>query len=223
VSREDWSVERRMHITPPSIRSFHEIALAEDALGAREPLVAILERYASAVAQLSVTLVVTLASALVLIADQPAALPVLIGGGIAALSFALRVAMTAIDRRDGVLQLIVAGRSAVPIPAVRRELARLLDPARRASLARSYEAVGEPPGRSGRVPDRGWVLTAPSVVAEVRPELLRIARLLRGERAPARGVAAAERLLCGPASSLFGRDVETLRQDLRRIGFLLDG
>jgi len=69
-----------MHITPPSIRSFHEITLAEDALGAREPLVAILERYASAVAQLNVTLVVTLASALVLIADQPAALPVLLDG-----------------------------------------------------------------------------------------------------------------------------------------------
>jgi hypothetical protein len=102
-------------------------------------------------------------------------------------------------------------------------LARLREPAHRTSLARAYEAIGEPPATSGRVPHRACVVAVPSVVAKVRPELLTIADLLRGDQPPVRGVAAAEQLLCGGGSSLFGRDVDLLRQDLRRVAFLLVG
>jgi hypothetical protein len=56
----------------------------------------------------------------------------------------------------------------------------------------------------------------------VRPELTDVARLLRADDPPAEGVAAAEWLLCSSGSRLFGDDVELLRQDLRRIAFLLD-
>jgi hypothetical protein len=212
-----------MHVTPPILRSFRDSSLAEDSLGAHEPLVGVLQHYACALAQLTVTLVIAIASACALITGEAGALPVLIAGGSAALGFGARTTIYGMDRHDRVLELIVADRSGVSIPVVRRELARLLEPAHRASLARAFEAVGEPPAPSGRVPHRACVVAIPSVVVQVRPELLRIARLLRGDRPPARGVAAAERLLCGGGSSLFGRDVELLRQDLRRIAYLLDG
>jgi hypothetical protein len=210
-----------MHVNPPVLRSFRDVALAERSLGEHEPLVRLLERYASALAQLTVALTISVASAFVLIAGHAVALPVLIGGGIAALGFGVRTTVCAMDRHDRVLELIIADRSGLPIPAIGRELARLRDPAHRGSLARAYEAVGQLPSPSGRVPHRACVVAVPSVVAQVQPELLRIASLLRGDQPPLCGVAAAEQLLCGGGSSLFGRDVDLLRQDLGRVAYLL--
>ena len=68
---------------------------------------------------------------------------------------------------------------------------------------------------------RACVTVVPYVVATVRPELSTVAGLLRADRPSARGVAAAERLLCGPGSSLFGYDVDRLRDDLGRVAYLL--
>lgn len=212
-----------MHVEPPLLRSFRDIALAERSLGDREPLVGLLERYASALAQLTVALTITTASAFVFIAGHAVALPVLIGGCSAALGFGVHTLVCAMDRHDRVLELIVADRSGVPIHVMRRELARLREPAHRTSIAQAYDAIGAPPDPGGRVPHRACVVVVPSVVAQVRPELQSVASLLRGERPPLRGVAAAERLLCAGESSLFGRDVEVLRQDLRRVAYLLTG
>ena len=210
-----------MHVDPPVLRSFRDITLAESSLGDDEPLVGVLERYASAVTQLAVALAISLASAFMLIAGAAAALPVLIGACIAALGFGMRTTLCGMDRHDRVLDLIAADRGEVPIPVIRRELTRLRRPTHRTSLARAYEAIGEPPDSRGRVPHRACVVAIPSVVAQVRPELLTISSLLRGDQPPMAGVAAAEQLLCGGGSSLFGRDVGVLRQDLRRVLYLL--
>jgi hypothetical protein len=212
-----------MHVNPPLLRSFRDIALAENSLGDREPLVGLLERYASALAHLTVALTITVASAFLFIAGHVVAVPLLIGGCIAALGFGAHTIVCAMDRHDRVLELIVADRSGVPIRVMRRELARLREPAQRTSIAQAYEEIGAPPDPRGRVTHRACVVAVPSVVAQVRPELLRVASLLRGERPPLRGVAAAERLLCGGGSSLFGCDVEVLRQDLGRVAYLLTG
>lgn len=53
------------------------------------------------------------------------------------------------------------------------------------------------------------------------PELRRIASLLRRDGTSLQGVAAAELLLTGAATPLYGSDVEPLRQELRRASYLL--
>jgi hypothetical protein len=67
------------------------------------------------------------------------------------------------------------------------------------------------------------VIVTPILAAKVRPELALIAALLRDDAPSARGVAAAQRLICAGTSSLFGDDDEILRQDLHRVAYLLRG
>lgn len=211
-----------MHVTPPIVRSFREEALAQAVLGDREPFVGALARYATALAQLSVAVGLVVAAAVAHLLGGAGAVPVAAGAGVAALGFGLRTIVRATDVHDGLLQLVVAGRGGAPVPAVQRGVRRLLEPAHVGSLARAYEEIGSPPDAGGLVAHHAYLIAVPSVMAAVRPELLTVARLLRADRPPARGVAAAERLLRAPESPLFGRDVELLSQDLRRIAFLLD-
>ena len=59
------------------------------------------------------------------------------------------------------------------------------------------------------------------VVRPVAPELRQIGALLRGDRPSLQGVAAVERLLTGPDTPLYGSEVTPLRQELRRVRYLL--
>ena len=60
------------------------------------------------------------------------------------------------------------------------------------------------------------------VVAAVAPELEETAQALRRSDASVRGVALSERLLSGHDSPLYGDDADRLREELRRVRFLLD-
>jgi hypothetical protein len=55
----------------------------------------------------------------------------------------------------------------------------------------------------------------------VAPELRQIASLLRRDDPCVRGVAAVELLVTSPATPLYGREVEPLRQELGRARYLL--
>ena len=59
------------------------------------------------------------------------------------------------------------------------------------------------------------------VIRSVAPELRPIAALLRDDHPPLQGVAAVERLLTSPFTSLYGAEVEPLRVELRRARYLL--
>ena len=59
------------------------------------------------------------------------------------------------------------------------------------------------------------------VLHEVEPEVRRLAEQLRGEPSGARAVALVERLLTSGMSPLYGRDAEVLREELRRLQYLL--
>ena len=201
--------------------AFDDVAIAEAALEPQAPLVAGLRRYASAASQLTVTLLITLATGPLWLIGVAGAFPLAVAGVIATVGFGLRLALCSMDRRARALDLIAAGGAGIPIPVVQRELSRLLDPAHRSTLATAYDTLDRPPGPDGRVAHRACVMVVPYVVGTVRPELSTVAGLLRAERPSPRGVAAAERLLCGGGSSLFGYDVDQLRDDLGRVAFLL--
>jgi hypothetical protein len=133
-----------------------------------------------------------------------------------------RLVLRASARRDLVLDLIAEGRGHLPLRSVARECRRLQAPAQRVRFARALDAVREettttPVLRSPRLP-----LHCRRVVAAVAPELEATAQALRRDDASVRGVALSERLLSGHDSPLYGNDADRLREQLRRIRFLLD-
>jgi hypothetical protein len=79
--------------------------------------------------------------------------------------------------------------------------------------------------REAARPNGRFARTSPifnrSIVAVVGAELAAVALLLREDNACARGVAMAERLLLDGGSCLYRDDVETLRQEVRRVRYHL--
>jgi hypothetical protein len=212
-----------MQLASRLLPSNEEISRAENLLGTDDPLVEALDRLAVAVAQLLVSVAVLLVSVAGVIAGVRGAIPLAIASAAVSVGFGCRAALRASDRRERACDLLIGGRCGVTLAVVDRERRRLLDPRRRETLARSYETLGDEPSASGTVPCRASVIVTPSVMAKIRPELALIALLLRDDAASVRGVAAAERLITTGGSSLFGRDHEMIRQDLRRIALLLSG
>jgi hypothetical protein len=221
ASREVWSAGVAMQLASRLLPSNDEIERAESLLGREDPLVEALDRLAVAVAQLIVLLAVLLLSVAAVIAGVQGAVPFAIAGAVVSIGSVCRTALRASDRRERACDLLISGRGDVALAVVDRERSRLLDPRRRETLARSYESLGDEPSASGTVPCRASVIVSPRVMATVRPELALVAVLLRDDAVSVRGVAAAERLITTGGSSLFGRDHEMIRQDLRRIAHLL--
>ena len=141
---------------------------------------------------------------------------------VAQIAVTWRLVLRASARRDIVLDLIVDGREALPLRSVARERRRLLDRRHRVLLARALDALREEAAiplvrRSSPLP-----LYSRRVVAAVAPELEETAQALRRSDASVRGVALSERLLSGHDSPLYGDDADRLREELRRVRFLLD-
>ncbi len=208
----------------PRVRaSLDEVWLAEALLGPDDPLVGSLQRQAVAIEQLCSVGAVLALSGFGIVGGVAAAIPFALASAVVAIWLAVRVELCVLDRRDAVLDLLIAGRADVSLDVVRCERARLLDRSHRETLARSFESIGSEPDARSSVPSRACVVVVVSAVRHVRPELATVAALLRDDRASVRGVAAAHRLMTTGGSSLFGRDHEILRQDLRRIASLLRG
>ena len=210
-----------MQLASRLLPSEDEISRAESLLGSDDPLVAALDRLAIAVSQVIVSVAVLLVSLAGVIAAVQGAIPLAMASAAVTVGFGCRAASRAADCRERACDLLIGGRGDVSLAVVDRERRRLLDPHRRETLARAYETLGDEPSASGAVPCRASVIVTPRVMAKVRPELALIAVLLRDDAASIRGVAAAERMITTGGSSLFGRDHEIIRQDLRRIALLL--
>jgi len=126
-------------------------------------------------------------------------------------------------KRQRALDLILEGRERLPIAAIRRERRRLLDPRTRSLLAASFQTMAqEATSRPKMVIRASRPLFDVKVVAGVAEELRAVARLLGPESESARGVALAERLVMdGMASPLYGHNIAALREQLKRIRYLL--
>jgi hypothetical protein len=134
--------------------------------------------------------------------------------GLGAVALALRV-----RARWEARELIARGEEHLPLAAVKRERARLLSERTRRAIAASLErAVAEvtAPHRPLAPP----VFHA-RVISAAADDLRRTAAELRAGAASARGVALAEELVTWGDSALHGREPEPLREELRRIRYLL--
>jgi hypothetical protein len=119
--------------------------------------------------------------------------------------------------RDCAIALILDGRERIAIVAVQRERRRLRSERTRHALARSIERILR------QADERRLLRFTPVpfdavVVTSVADELLDVVRRLEAPGVSAREVALAERLIGHALSPLYGRDSDSLRQALRRLG-----
>jgi hypothetical protein len=150
------------------------------------------------------------------------ALPLMCAAGSVLLVLTLLLAAYRQRERECAIGLVLDGRERIPIAAVERQRRRLLSDRTRQGLAASLEekvcqASDRRALRARVTPvpfDRVVVLTVASEIAEV-------IRLLRSPCACARGVARAECLVELALSPLYGRDVDALRGEVRRVRDLL--
>ena len=124
--------------------------------------------------------------------------------------------------RQRAMDLILEGRERLPLAAVKRERRRLLSPRTRVRLATGLAGVLEEALMPRGVPVASASLLADARVLRVNAgELRAVAALMRAAPASARGVALVECLLTDGCSPLYGKEVEPLREELRRASYLL--
>jgi hypothetical protein len=125
-------------------------------------------------------------------------------------------------RRHAARQLVLDGREALPLAPIQRERRRLLEARTRRYVARSFERVLQHvTRRPAPVPASVRPLFDVRTVAAVVDDLREIVALLHAGVPQARGVALAERLLTEGVSPLYGYDAMALRDELRRVRYLL--
>jgi hypothetical protein len=189
--------------------SDHAYTRAHDAL-------AVLRRQASAVG------LALLAGLAALIGGVGQALPLVIASGIVALVLAALAGEQWDRRRFAARQLVLDGRESLPLAPIQRERRRLLEARTRHYVARSFERVLQHvTRRPAPVPPSVRPLFDVGTVSSVIEDLREIVRLLHTGVAQARGVALAERLLIEGVSPLYGYDAIALRDELRRVRYLL--
>lgn len=212
-----------------SLRPLHSAAAgpaprptAAAILGPAHPLVRDLERLAVVVRQSLAVGVVLAASLCAAIGTTARAWALAMSSAVVLLALAAAAAVLRGRQRADALQLVREGRERLPVAAVEHERRRLEDARTRLRLADSLEEmiriVVTPPQRDPRpaVP-----IFHRSMVGEAVQDLQRTATLLRSPTAPARGVALAESLVTNGLSPLYGDDVAALREELRRVQYLL--
>jgi hypothetical protein len=120
--------------------------------------------------------------------------------------------------------LIAHGEEHLELPPVQRERRRLLSDRNRRSLAASIERMlaqaAAPPPRIAPAGTRP--LFDVRVICAVSDDLHAIGALLRAGAPSARGVALVETLVTGGGSELYGHELEPLREQLRRVRYLLE-
>jgi hypothetical protein len=189
--------------------SDHPFTRADDTLG-------VLLRQARAVGLLLLGSI----GALILGVGQAVAL--IIGSSIVGLVLAALAGEQWDRRRFAARQLVLEGRESLPLAPVQRERRRLLEARTRHYVARSFERVLQHvTRRPAPVPASVRPLFDVGTVSSVTEDLREIVRLLHSGVAHARGVALAERLLTEGVSPLYGYDAIALRDELRRVRYLL--
>ena len=209
-----------MHFTSLLVETAQQDRSAREFLGDDHPLVRVLHRTSVAIRRLLIVVAILACAAAAWLDGAHAAVAVIAAAAIVETFLALQLASLRWLARERAGDLIIQGRADLPLDDVRRERRRLLDRGHCDDLAdwvdrtwtvaeRSLRSPQPPPFSSGRV------------IVAVRPELAEIAARLREDAPGVRGVALVERLLSEGGSPLHGGSVSALRQELRRIRFML--
>jgi hypothetical protein len=198
-----------------------DAGVAEACLGARDPLVGVLRRSDTVLEQLVSVTAVQAAGLVFLSGELKFGLALALAAVVVQLGLGCRLAALRARRRELCLELIVAGRQALPLACVDGQRRRLLDPRARERLATSIDEIVNTASRPLPLHPAVRPIFYVGVIRRVAPELYQVASLLRGDAPCVRGVAAVEWLLTSPASPLYGVDVEPLRQELGRVRYLL--
>jgi hypothetical protein len=212
------AVARALHLAPRA-----DEAEAAEILGPEHELVDVLAKRRALSLQILVTSVPLGLAAIGIALDVASATIVLAAAGVVELALLVAVPYFRGRTRDIAEELIAAGNeAALTLPTVEDEHRRLASPKERCRLARSLERLIDDAERWPRLGPGHWpppgVLSLRFAVEEARE----VVELLRAELAHVRGVALTSRLLSdGGSSPLFGTDAELLREELRRIRFLL--
>lgn len=217
-----WPQHLRAHPFQAATLRPRECARAEAELGPVHPLVVVLGRYRTAVEQVATITVVQAADLFLLLQHTPLAVPVLHACIGVQIPLALRIAWLAAERRDVCRDLIIDGRQGLPLASVEREVDRLVDVERRASLAGSLDRLVDEAAQPGFGCPR-CVVYEPALLRAVAEELEAVARALGERDAGVRGVALVESLLTSGRSPLHGNEVAPLREELGRARYFLAG
>lgn len=193
---------------------------AREFLGRDHPLVRVLERTSAAVRQSLLVAVVLLGGAAAWLNGLHVAMAVTIAAALVEAILLLQVASLGWLARERACDLIVQGRADLPLDAVRRQRRRLLDRGHCDDLADWVDRTWMIAERSSR-PHQPPPFFNGRVILAVRPGLMEISARLREDNPGVRGVALVERLLSEGGSPLHGGSVSALRQELRRIRFML--
>jgi hypothetical protein len=186
------------------------------------PLVRASDDFTAAVRQLVAVGAVLVGSVFAASLGASGVVPIVIGAVLVELVLAGVAGQLWDRRRRAARDLVLEGRETLPVPVVQRERRRLLEASTRGYVARSLERVLQHVTRRPTpVPPAVRPLFDVGTVATVVEDLQAIIALLRSEAAQARGVALAERLLTEGFSPLYGENAIALRDELRRVRYLL--
>jgi hypothetical protein len=200
--------------------SLHRHSSARGVLGENHPLVWVLECRTALVHQSVVVAVVLVVGSAAVIDEVGVAQSVCFAAAGSLCLYASVLLVVSQVIRDRAVDVIADGHATLPLPCVRSARRRLEDRGYRQALALCVDGLVR---EAGRARTGAWPgpLFSVAVVLSVREELIEIARLLRGAQAPVRPVAMTQRLLRDGASPLYQQDAGPLRDELRRIRFLL--
>jgi hypothetical protein len=210
-----------MHLASRLTSAAQEDRSARTLLGPGHPLVRVVHRMGVALERSCVVCGLACASGVALVEGVHAALALLLACAVVGLALGSELALLAPRRSDCALDIIVQGRADLPLKAVQHERGRLVERVRTGALADDYEAIRATALRSVPRPSTYRPVFHVRVVAAVEPELAAVAQRLQAAAPSLRGVAMAQRLITDGCSPLYGADVRSLREELRRIVFML--
>jgi hypothetical protein len=195
---------------------------ADELLGPDHPLATASADVTAALHQIAAVAAMLLGSIGALVVGSSAAVALVIGATIVLLCLLPVAAQAWNRRRRAARDVVLEGRETLPIAVVQRERRRLLEERTRGYVARSLERVLQHVTRRPTpIPPSVRPLFDIGTVATVVDDLQAIIALLRTETPRARGVALAERLLTEGVSPLYGVNAIALRDELRRVRYLL--
>jgi hypothetical protein len=194
----------------------------DELLSPDHPLVRTSSDLSASLRQVAAVSAVLVGSLLALVLGTGAAVTLVIGAAIVLLALLAIAGQLWDRRRRAARDLVLEGRETLPVAAVQRERRRLLEERTRGYVARSLERVLQHVTRRPTpIPPSVRPLFDVGTVATVVEDLQAIIALLRSDAPQARGVALAERLLTEGFSPLYGENAVALRDELRRVRYLL--
>jgi hypothetical protein len=195
---------------------------AEQALGRAHPLTCGLARQHRLAVQVLVATVPLVLGVTGVLFQREQATPVLGASSVVVLGLLAAFVMARHGVRDCVQTLIAEGTQGVFLQVVRRERRRLASPKVREHFARSLEQLLRDAQRWHSIAPHSRPLPGVEHLRHVPAEVRAVAAGLREDRPRVQGVAQTARLLFhGHSSPLYAGDTERLREDLRRIQYLL--